>query len=237
MTKLCSFLLWAAVAAALLWSQRAPTIPYTAAELEAIPPTPPRAGHSVRKSIFDGKTLNGWRGNPEWWSVAGGALRGKFHDKVPTSFLFTAESYSDFRLTLSSKMVESDNHAGVAFWGGIATKGENKWYTQGPLVVFPNPSMWDYIEAKGLRVLKTTTDKVTVQHERWSSPTTTPESHFGAALNGVQVMEWREADPARIKEGPIGLQLHAWTGPQEVLYKDVVVETFPKEDRLLTIKR
>jgi hypothetical protein len=26
-----------------------------------------------------------------------------------------------------SKMVDSDNHAGVAFWGAIAEQGANKW--------------------------------------------------------------------------------------------------------------
>ena len=238
-----SYWLPTAAAATLLWSQqqqqqRAPTIPYTAAELEAIPLTPPRVGKSVTKSIFDGRTLNGWQGNPDWWSVADGALRGKFHDKVPTSFLFTTENYSDFRLTLLSKMVESDNHAGVAFWGEITAKGDNKWYTQGPLVVFPNPSMWDYVEAKGLRVLKTATEKVTSQHDWIKVEILAQGNRVRTALNGVQVIEWREANPAaRIKEGPIGVQLHAWTGPQEVLYKDVVVETFPKEERLLTIKR
>jgi hypothetical protein len=51
------------------------------------------------------------------------------------------------------------------------------------------------------------------------------------------VMDWREADPSRVKEGPIGVQLHAWNGPQEVLYKDIKLETFPKENRLITVKR
>jgi hypothetical protein len=58
-----------------------------------------------------------------------------------------------------------------------------------------------------------------------------------AAFNGVEVLEWREADRSRVKEGPIAIQLHAWTGPQEVLYKDIVVETFPKLDRLMSVKR
>src|SRR5258707_1111490 len=92
-----------------LWSQqppRPPTLPLTEAELEMIPLMPPLAGKSITKSLFDGKTLQGWRGNPDWWSVKDGAIVGKFHDKVPTSFLFTEESYSDIRLTLSSKMVE-----------------------------------------------------------------------------------------------------------------------------------
>src|SRR5258706_8553898 len=112
----------AVVAASLLWSQqpttppRAPTPPFTLTELEAILIVPPHAGKSVTKKLFDGETLNGWQGNLDWWSVKDGALVGKFHDKVPTSFLYTKDHYSDFRLTLSSKMVESDNHAGVCFW-------------------------------------------------------------------------------------------------------------------------
>jgi hypothetical protein len=38
------------------------------------------------------------------------------------------------------------------------------------------------------------------------------------AFNGHEMMEWREADPARIKEVPLGVQLHAWAGPRGVLY-------------------
>ena len=49
------------------------------------------------------------------------------------------------------------------------------------------------------------------------------------AMNGVEVIAWREADPTRV-------QLHAWTGPQEVLYKDIVVETFPKQNKLITAR-
>jgi hypothetical protein len=152
------------VVGGLIFAQQ-PTPPYSAAELAAIPLTPPHAGKSVSKALFDGRTLDGWEGNMDWWSVRDGAIVGKFNDKVPTSFLFTQEHYSDFRLTLSSKMVESENHAGVCFWGEIARQGDNQWYTHGPLVIFPNPSMWDYSEGKGLRVFRPTTEKVTSQHE------------------------------------------------------------------------
>jgi len=199
--------------AGLLWSQQAtapaqpprpPTIPYTQAELEAIPIVPPLAGPSVKKTLFDGKTLNGWRGNMDWWSVRDGSIVGKASGKVPTSFLFTDENFSDFRLTLSSKMVESANHAGVAFWGEVAAQGENKWYVHGPLVIFPNPSMWDYNEAKGLRVFKPTMEKVTSQHEWIRVEILAQGNRVRSAFNGVQVMEWREANPARIKRVPLG---------------------------------
>src|SRR4051794_19446699 len=109
--------------AAVLWSQQnvtppAPgTPPLTAAELEAIRIVPPRVGRTLKKALFNGKTLDGWRGNLDWWSVEDGAIAGKFNARVPTNFLYTMDNYSDFRLTLLSKMVESENHAGVCFWG------------------------------------------------------------------------------------------------------------------------
>lgn len=96
--------------------------------------------------------------------------------------------------------------------------------------------MWDYNAAQGLRVFKTTAKTVTSQHEWVAVEILAQGNRVRAAFNGVQVMEWREPDPNRIKEGPIGIQLHAFTEPQEVLYKNIVVETFPKEDRLITLK-
>ena len=169
MMKTIAFPLLAA--AGLLWSQQAtapprpPVVPFTAAEVAAIPLVPQHKGKTVKKTLFDGKTLNGWNGSPDYWSVADGAIVGKSTGRIPTTFLFTKDNYTDFRLTLSSKMVESENHAGVAFWGQVLEEGANKWNTRGPLVIFPIPSMWDYIEARALRVYYLTEEKVTSQHE------------------------------------------------------------------------
>lgn len=52
------------------------------------------------------------------------------------------------------------------------------------------------------------------------------------AVNGVEVTRYAE-DPARLRKGPIGLQIHA--GASEVEYKDIAVEVDPKEDRLITV--
>ena len=94
-----------------------------------------------------------------------------------------------------------------------------------------------YAEAKGLRVYKPTTETVTSQHEWVRVEILAQGNRVRSAFNGVEVMEWREADLSRVKAGPIGMQLHAWGAPQEVLYKDIQIETFPKQDRLLTVKR
>lgn len=230
-------------AACVLWSQqpppgtappRPPVIPLTDAELQAIPLTSSLSGTSVSKVLFDGKSLTGWHGNPDYWSVSDGAIVGQFNGKNPTSFLFTNESYSDFRLTFSSKMVDSDNHAGVCFWDEIIERPDNKWYTRGPLVIFPHPGMWDYADAKGLRVLKVSAENP-AQHDWVKVEVLAQGNRVRTAFNGAQVMEWREADASRVHAGPLGVQFHAWTGAQQVLYKDIVVETFPKQDRLLTV--
>ena len=42
------------------------------------------------------------------------------------------------------------------------------------------------------------------------------------------VVDWRDPEPDRIKEGPIGLQLHSNKVPQEVQFKDLKLETFPR---------
>ena len=50
--------------------------------------------------------------------------------------------------------------------------------------------------------------------------------------NGVLVVDWRDPEPDRIKEGPIGLQLHSNKVPQEVQFKGLVLTTFPDDKKL-----
>ena len=242
------------VAAGMLWSQNAgnqptagnpPSAPLpaqsmSATELAAIPIVPPRTGKSVKKAIFDGRTLNGWDGNSELWSVDRGEIVGRSTGRAASTFLFTKDNYTDFRLTFSSKMVDSENHAGIGFWGTVvpdAGNPTNKWAIRGPLIAFPVPAMWDYILDKFLRVLYKTNQTVTSQNEWNKVEILARGNRVRCAFNGVETMEWREADPSRIVAGPIGIQLHGWNGSQEARYKDIVVETFPKEDKLLTVKR
>lgn len=137
-------------------------------------------------TLFDGKSLQGWRGNAAWWSVVDGAIASKSQRKVPTSFLFTDARFSDFRLTLLSRMTESDNHAGVCFWSEITDwpERDNKWYTHGPLVIVPKQGMWDYSEATGLRVFRPTTGGVTSQHEWVRRRDSGARQSGAAAVNG-----------------------------------------------------
>lgn len=45
---------------------------------------------------------------------------------------------------------------------------------------------------------------------------------------------YTDEDRARLRKGPIGLQIHS--GASVVEYKDIEIETNPTEDRLVTVK-
>ena len=55
------------------------------------------------KSIFDGKSLKGWNGDPKFWSVQDGAITGKTTKENPTKgntficLLYTSPSPRDQR--------------------------------------------------------------------------------------------------------------------------------------------
>ena len=104
-------------------------------------------------------------------------------------------------------------------------------------VMFPSGwGMYDLYGRKLLPVDAAPAKKVGKQHEDNKLEILAQGNRVRVAVNGTQVIDWRDALPDRIKEGPIGLQLHSNEVAQEVHFKDIVVETFPKEDRLLTVK-
>jgi hypothetical protein len=211
----------------------------------AAPVVPPREGKSETIHLFDGKKLDGWEGYPDLWSVKDGEIVGKNTAPVAVStYLLTKNNYSDFRLTFAGKLVESEMHSGVAFWGQVKPDvsknpeaDRTKYTYAGHLVMFPSGwGMYDLFGRNGLPVDGGPAKKVGKQHDWNDIEILAQGNRVRVAVNGVAVVDWRDPEPKRIKEGPIGLQLHSNKVPQEVRFKGLVLETFPKEDRLLTVK-
>jgi len=206
------------------------------------PEIPPRTGPCERVVLSDAttRTLEGWDGNPAFWSVKDGAFIAKSDAPVSTSFLFSQKSYTDFRLILWTKVVESENHAGVCLWGEQTADKDpsNRWAYRGLLVCFPGVYLWDYNTNEAIPIDPAgpaLTKAFIGQHDWIKVEILAQGNRIRAAFNGRQVLDWREPNPGRLKGGPIGLQLHHNDHPQEVIYKDVVIETFPKDDRLITL--
>jgi hypothetical protein len=73
----------------------------------------PRADARDRfESIFDGKSLNGWRGNNQFWSVRDGAITGETTEKNPTdhnTFLIFQSHVGDFELRLKMRILAGNS--------------------------------------------------------------------------------------------------------------------------------
>ena len=206
---------------------------------EDAPVVPPREGTSETIKLFDGKDLDGWEGHETYWSVKDGVIVGKNTEPVKVStYLLTKQKYTDFRLTAKVKLVESEMHSGIAFWGrNRPGEGRPVHLRRPPRDV---PLGLGHVRPlrperpAGRRRARPRRSASSTTGTTWrSSPRATASASPSTAS---QVVDWRDPEPDRIKEGPIGLQLHSNKVPQEVQFKDLVLETFPKEDRLLTVK-
>ncbi|ODT97354.1 MAG: hypothetical protein ABS79_07575 [Planctomycetes bacterium SCN 63-9] len=202
------------------------------------PVVPPKSGPNEIIKPFDGKTLHGWAGHFRYWSVDNGEIVGKNTAPIAVStYLLTEKNYTDFRLTAKVKLVESEMHSGIAFWGRVATEQNDPATYAGHLVMFPSGwGLYDLYGRRSLPVDAAPAKKVGKQHDWNELEILAQGNRIRVAANGAQIVDWRDPEPDRIKAGPIGLQLHSNKVPQEVRFKDLTIETFPKEDRLITVK-
>jgi hypothetical protein len=214
-----------------------------AASAQAAPPesqptiVPPHEGKSETIQLFNGKDLDGWEGNMKLWSVEDGEIVGKNTKPVPVStYLLTKRKFSDFRLVAKGKLVKSEMHTGFAFWGRIAPEHKDKHTYAGHLVMFPSAwGMYDLYGRNGLPVDGNPAKAVGKQHDWNEIEILAQGNRVRVAVNGKQVVDWYDPQPDRIKEGPLGLQLHANKELEEVRFKDLTLTTFP-EDKLTTVK-
>ena len=205
----------------------------------------PREGKTQVIELFDGKTLKGWEGFSDLWSVKDGVIVAKNTNPLTFStYLLTQDKYTDFRLTFSAKLVESEMHSGVSFWGKVKPdvskdpeKDRTKHTYAGHLVMFPSGyGMYDLFGRNGLPVDGGPAKKVGKQHDWNDIEILAQGNRVRVAINGTAVVDWRDPKPETIKAAPIGLQLHSNAVPQELHFKGLTIETFPKEDKLLTVK-
>ncbi|MCF7764240.1 MAG: DUF1080 domain-containing protein [Verrucomicrobia bacterium] len=78
------------------------------------------------KSLFNGKDLTGWRGNPDLWSVRDGAITGvtKADPKLThnTFLVYTPEPVGDFELRLSYRIVKGNS--GIQYRSRVIEEGK-----------------------------------------------------------------------------------------------------------------
>jgi hypothetical protein len=224
--------------------------PLTAGK-EKAPEIPPRKGESEMIKLFNGKDLKGWEGYKDLWSVKDDVIVAKNTQPLKYStYLLTKRKFTDFRLIFSAKLVESEMHSGVALWGRAFPQAAGKdedpksartEYTyQGHLVMFPSGwGLFDLYRRMGAINPTEAERKPAIvagkQHDWNDMEILAQGNRIRLAVNGKQVLDWRDPQPKLIKAGPIGLQLHSNDVPQEIHFKGLELTTFP-EEMLTTVK-
>lgn len=184
--------------------------------------------------IFDGKTLAGWQGKTDHWSVKDGAIVGKT-DKETSSdtFLVHEMPFENFILTLDFQILRGDS--GVQFRGARAEKPED----------FILAGYQADLGADHFGSLQDVRRRGTLQEARqdwvarflkkpgeWNRyEVHAIGSRLTLKLNGLITAEYTEKDDKIPRSGLIALELHAG-GPVEVLYRDIKVEEIPQKKLL-----
>jgi hypothetical protein len=193
-------------------------------------PPPPPAPALV--PLFDGTSLAGWDGDPALWAIHDGAIDGLA--EKGGRLIYTRGDYASFRLILQSRLVSDGNHLGVCFWGNRLADHN---YGDCILVIPPGGGMWDYHPGRRSPPRENLAHEKFDPHE-WHTTEILADIATGQvrmAVNGVEVVRYKDIDPGRLKKGPIGLQIHA--GVSRVQYRDIKIEVDPRDNRLITLKK
>lgn len=192
------------------------------------------SGSSVAAtSLFDGKTLNGWKAvnpaNAHYWSVVDGVITCSSGDKkMPTNtYLATEKNYQDFEFRCLFRL--SGDHktglinSGIQYRSGIrgtkiigyqADIGKGYW-----------GDIYDeHRRNKALVKGDMSTLKLLLKEDGWNSYTIRCTGHrHELYINGVKTCDWTEPTKKFTTEGVIALQLHSG-GIAKMEYKDIVIE-------------
>ncbi len=180
--------------------------------------------------LFNGRSFAGWNGNLQIFRIESGAIvAGSLNDKVARNeFLCTDKEYSDFVLRAKFKLLGDPTkaNAGIQFRskripndheviGYQADMGQNYW---GAL----------YDESRRKKVLAQPNSdelKKVLKLNDWNNYEIRAEGkRIRLSINGVQTVDYTEADDGITQTGCICVQIHAGP-PSEAWYKDITIES------------
>ena len=198
-------------------------------------------------SLFDGKSLTGWKGLAENWSVEDGAITGVNTAENPianNTFLVYEKSYADFELTLKfriqngnsgiqyrSKLLDADKFIVGGYQADIDATGRYMGinYEERGRGILAERGEVVSIDDKGKRTKLDPCGnpdelKAKVKMDEWNDYRIVAKGpvvqHF---INGALMSEVRDAQPdKRASDGIIALQVHAGP-PMKVQFKDIVI--------------
>jgi hypothetical protein len=183
-------------------------------------------------ALFDGKTFGGWEGNLAHFRIESGAIVGGTLSApiARNEFLCTTREYTDFELRLRVKLLGGDQaNAGVQFRTARIPDHHEVIGYQADMGVGWWGALYD--ESRRKRVLKgpdPATMKDVVKAGEWNDYTIRADGpRVQLSINGVQTVDYVEADPSVAARGVICVQIHS--GPaSEAWYRDITLTELKK---------
>ncbi|MEO0447527.1 MAG: family 16 glycoside hydrolase [Verrucomicrobiota bacterium] len=204
------------------------------------------------RSLFDGKDLAEWKGNPQFWSVRDGVIRGETTKEKATKgntfLIWQGGELSDF--DFRAKVRFQGNNSGVQYRSELIDSGNYvlKGYQAD---LHPKQEFFGMLygeKLKGRGIIAQRGQRVTIDPE--GSKTVVKEavgdkteltdwewneirvlavgSELVHQINGVTTTHITDHHPEAAAAGHLGLQLHAGP-PMVVEFKDLRLNSFPTE--------
>jgi hypothetical protein len=175
---------------------------------------------SAQKSLFDGKSLQGWEARPTSvpdskgdWSVKDGAL---VCGGTTPSWIHTKDTYANYRLTLEFRGAEKVN-------SGVFLRSQKEGQ---PHVTGYELQIWDYQPAgfnTGSLVGTAKASETRIKPNDWNQFDITADGdHFVIVLNGKTLLDTRDSKHA---SGVIGFQCQK---DQQIEFRNIKLKTLGK---------
>ena len=173
-------------------------------------------------SLFNGKDLDGWEGDPFLWKVEDGMLVGRSPGIAYNDFLTTTKEYSDFVLRFQIHLLNNVGNSGVQIRSRRVPGSMEMIGYQADI----GPTWWGglYDESRR-RVMLAEPSERTVRRalkpDGWNDyEVSAIGKHIVLKLNGTVTVDYTEEDETLEQTGLIGLQVHS--GPAlEVRFRNI----------------
>ena len=179
--------------------------------------------------LFDGKSLDGWTGDPSVWRVENGYISGKADKVAHNTFLIYKQAYSNFVLQADVMLIKNAGgfaNSGIQYRSKVVNPAE--WIVHGYQADMADGYWGILYEEGGRGILWKAAPEVgpTIKAADWNHYEITANGTLvREALNGVTSGELDDKDEAkRSAAGIIGLQYHAPGNGFEVRFRNIKIK-------------
>jgi Domain of Unknown Function (DUF1080) len=199
------------------------------------------------QSLFDGKTLDNWKGIEKFWSVKDGAITGQTTKENPTDgntfLVWQGGKVANFELSLKYRIVEGNS--GIQYRsedvGNFTVKGYQADidYTNNFIgILYGERTDRGIIGPRGKKIKIDAENKThdlgascdekefmaSIKKDGWNEYTIIADgNHLVHKINGFATVDVTDEHKAAVSEGILALQLHAGP-PMLVQFKDITLK-------------